>query len=117
MAYRIGPAPRNAASCRRSGPKKRRPVETGNVIEPLDNLGSVPFSGATTVDNGQTVDLAQAGTQLITMLNSGNQLLAMPSAIGSDGSSFMVTRTAAQATTSAIGRGGRRGGTPPAGGR
>jgi peptidase A4-like protein len=89
------------------------------VIEPLDAFGSIPFSGATAVENGQTVELVQAGVQAITMLNSAGQALAVPSAIGSNGTSFTVTRTSAQATTTPVGRtGGQRGrGRPPATGR
>jgi Peptidase A4 family len=88
------------------------------TILPLDNFGTISFTGATTVDNGQTADLAQSGAKSITMLNSANQALAVPSTIGSDGSSFNVMRTSASATTTPVGRGGQRGGgTPPAIGR
>src|SRR5579864_7346120 len=89
------------------------------VIEPLDAFGTIPFSGATAVENGQTVELAQAGAQAITMLNSAGQALAVPSAIGSNGTGFTVSRTSAQATTTPVGRtGGQRGGgRPPATGR
>ena len=89
------------------------------TIAPLDYFGTVAFSGATTADNGQTVDLAQSGAQAITMVNSANQALAVPSAIASDGSSFTVTRTSAPASTTPFGRrGGQRGGgTPPASSR
>src|SRR5207302_6350845 len=66
-----------------------------NGIVPLDSFGSVSFSAATASVNGQTVDLAQTGAQPITMLNANNQSLAVPSAIGSDGSSFSVARTSA----------------------
>src|SRR5205807_6450332 len=69
-----------------------------NGVVPLDNFGSVAFSSASTVQNGQTVDLSQAGAQRITMLNSSGQQLAVPSGIGSDGSSFSVARTSAPAT-------------------
>jgi hypothetical protein len=72
-----------------------------NGVVPLDNFGSVPFSGATATQNGQTVDLAQAGAQPITMLNGNNQSLAVPSAIGSDGASFSVARTSASAAPAA----------------
>jgi hypothetical protein len=89
------------------------------TIVPLDYFGTVSFSGATTVENGQTVDLAQAGAQAITMVNSANQALAVPSAVASNGSSFTVTRTSAPASTTPVGRtGGQRGGgSPPASGR
>ena len=89
----------------------------GSVIEPLDNFGTVPFSAATAVENGQTVDLAQAGARSITMLNAANPALAVPSAIGSDGSSFSVTRTSAPATTGRGGGIGRRGRNPAGVGR
>jgi hypothetical protein len=69
-----------------------------NGIVPLDSFGSVAFSSATAIQNGQTVDLSQAGAQPITMLNTNSQPLAQPSGIGSDGSSFSITRTSASAT-------------------
>ena len=88
-------------------------AQTG--ILPLDNFGSVVFSNATAVDNGQTVDLAQTGAQAITLINGSRQPLAVPSPIIGDGSGFTVTRTAAPATTGS-GRGvGRRAGGVPVG--
>ncbi|MCL5025136.1 MAG: hypothetical protein M1531_01370 [Chloroflexi bacterium] len=78
-------------------------------ILPLDNFGSVSFSGATAIRNGQTVDLSQAGAQPITMINANNQALAVSSAIASDGKSFTVSRTSAASTT---GRGGSLGRPP-----
>jgi hypothetical protein len=68
-------------------------------ILPLDNFGTVSFSAASATQSGQTVNLVQAGAQPITMLNAARQPLAQPSPIGSDGSSFSVTRTSAPATT------------------
>src|SRR5438067_2005184 len=73
------------------------PAGRGGIL-PLDRFGTIPGSGATAVANGQTVDLAQAGAQPITMLNTAGQPLAVPSAIGSNGSSFSVARTQAAAT-------------------
>jgi hypothetical protein len=70
-------------------------------VLPLDNFTSVSFTTASAIRNGQTVDLLQTGAQPITMLNANNQPLAVPSPIGSDGSSFSVARTAAPATTGA----------------
>jgi hypothetical protein len=94
---------------------------SGNAttIVPLDNFGTVSFSGAAAVDNGQSVDLTQAGAQTVTMVNANSQALAIPSGIGSDGSSFTVTRTSAPASTTPVGRarGQRGGGAPPATGR
>jgi hypothetical protein len=68
-------------------------------VLPLDQFNSVSFSAGSAVQNGQPADLTQANAQAITMLNSSSQPLAVPSAIGSDGSSFSVARTSAPATT------------------
>jgi len=68
-------------------------------VLPLDQFNSVSFSAASATQNGQPVDLTQASAQAITMLNGNNQALAVPSGIGSDGSSFSVARTSAPATT------------------
>ena len=68
-------------------------------VLPLDQFNSVSFSAGSAVQNGQPADLTQANAQAITMLNSSSQPLAVPSAIGSDGSSFNVARTSAPATT------------------
>jgi hypothetical protein len=87
----------------------------GNGFIPLDNFGTVNFSGATTVENSQTLTAAQADAQPMSMLNSNNQDLADASALGSDGASFSVTRTSVAANSSSgfsgFGRGGyhRRG--------
>jgi hypothetical protein len=70
-----------------------------NGILPIDNFGTVAFSAASATQGGQTVDLAQANAQPISLLGTSGQPLAVPSGIGSDGSSFSVTRTAAAVTT------------------
>jgi hypothetical protein len=71
-------------------------------VMPLDNFGSISFSNASAVKDGQTVNLSQAGAQPITMINGSQQPLVTPAAIGSDGSSFTLTRT----SNAAGGRGG-----------
>jgi hypothetical protein len=83
------------------------PAGPGGIL-PLDKFSSVSFSAASAIRNGQTVDLAQVGARPIAMLNAANQPLAEPSTIGSDGSSFSVTRTSAPATTGRGGGLGRR---------
>jgi hypothetical protein len=89
------------------------PASSSGVL-PLDFFNSVSFSTASATQDGQTVDLSQAGAQAITMLNANNQALAVPSAIASDGSSFSVARTSAPATTTSGGGPGRRpGGSSP----
>lgn len=65
----------------------------GRRILPLDNFGSVTFTNGSAVKNGQTVTLAQAGAQPITMIGAGRQALAVPSALADNGTSFTVTRT------------------------
>jgi hypothetical protein len=69
---------------------------SGNL--PMDHFGSVDFSIATTLANGQKLNLAQTNARSITMLNANNDALAEPSSVGSDGASFTVTRTSAEAT-------------------
>jgi hypothetical protein len=81
-----------------------------NGVVPLDSFGSVAFSSATAVQNGQTVNLTQASAQPITMLNANSQPLAVPSGLNSDGSSFSIARTSASATPTASN--GRRPGVP-----
>ena len=66
-------------------------------ILPLDNFGSVVFSDATALENGDAINLAQSDARPITLLNSRNQVLAVASAITSDGAGFTVTRTSAPA--------------------
>ena len=59
---------------------------------PLDNFGSINFSQGSTVKNGQTVSIADAGAQPITMMARGTGQSAHPSSLGADGSSFTVTQ-------------------------
>jgi hypothetical protein len=68
-------------------------------VLPLDDFGTVSFTGATATQNGENVTLAQLAASPITVLNASKQPLAVPSAIGSDGESFTVTRTASAATS------------------
>ena len=74
------------------------PVAGRRLLLPLDNFGTVTFTGATTVEDGQQRTIAQAGGQSITMYNASQQPLAQPSALGTGGASFSVTRTNAPAT-------------------
>jgi hypothetical protein len=76
----------------------------GGGVLPLDNFGTVQFSGGSTTKNGQSMSIASAGSKAITMIGSGNQALAVPSDLGSDGASFTVARTDAPVSTA-----GRRG--------
>ena len=59
---------------------------------PLDDFGSVSFSQGSTVKNGQSVSIADAGAQPITMMARGTRQVARPSSLGGDGASFTVTQ-------------------------
>ncbi len=80
------------------------PAAGRRMLLPLDNFGTVTFTGASTVEGGQQRTIAQAGGQSITMLNTAGQPLAQPSALGTDGISFSVTRTNTPATGIVPGR-------------
>jgi hypothetical protein len=80
----------------------------GRGLLPLDDFGTVRFTDASAVRDGQTVDLASSGAKAITMINNAGQALAQPSAIGADGHSFTVTRTSATAGGSGSFPQGRR---------
>ncbi len=79
------------------------PVAGRRLLLPLDNFGTVTFTSATTVEDGQQRTIGQAGGQSITMYNASQQPLAQPSALGTDGASFSVTRTNAPATSTVPG--------------
>lgn len=59
---------------------------------PFDNFGTVALtSGSTTVD-GNDATITEAQSASVTMVNSAGKVIALPSAVGSDGASFSVTR-------------------------
>jgi hypothetical protein len=80
----------------------------GRSIVPLDDFGSVKFTGASATRDGVTLDLFGLGARAITMINSARQALAIPSVIGGDGASFSVTRTENQAIQNVVPGSGRR---------
>jgi hypothetical protein len=59
---------------------------------PLDNFGTINFTQASAVKDGQTVSIAGAGAQPVTMIGRGGQPLARPSGLGGDGASFSITQ-------------------------
>jgi hypothetical protein len=65
----------------------------GRSFMPLDNFGSVQFSDLSTVKDGSTLTPSRADAQSVVMINGSGQALAQPSALGSDGAGFTVTRT------------------------
>ncbi len=70
----------------------------GRSFIPLDNFGSIQFSALSTIMDGTALTPAQANARSIVMVNHSGQALAQPSALGSDGASFTVTRTASTST-------------------
>ena len=81
-----------------------------NTLVPLDAFGSIPFTNTSAVKNGSSVNLSNAGARSLTMVSSKGQTIASPSGIGTDGSSFTVTRSSAVSSASgvAIGTSSRR---------
>lgn len=73
----------------------------GYAFVPIDSFGSVKFSDGWTIKDGVKESVAQALATEITMTNFSGQALATPSALSSDGTSFIVTRSNV-ATTSPI---------------
>jgi hypothetical protein len=62
-------------------------------LVPLDTFGSVSFSQASTVKDGQSVTIAQAGGRPVTMIGRVGRALAQPSALGDEGASFTVQQS------------------------
>ncbi len=71
------------------------PVQ-GRFFIPLDNFGSMQFSGMATVKDGTELTPAQASAVSMAMVNNLDQVVAQPSALGSDGASFTITRTTSE---------------------
>ena len=65
----------------------------GGRILPLNNFGSVQFSGGSAVENGKTVTIAQSGAQPIRLAGPGGTVLVTPSVLTSNGKGFVVTRS------------------------
>jgi hypothetical protein len=57
---------------------------------PLDTFGTITFTQASTVKDGQTVTISQAGGRAITMIGRVGQALASPSGLSDDGGTFSV---------------------------
>jgi hypothetical protein len=60
---------------------------------PLDAFGSVSFGQASTVKDGQTLSIRQAGGHPITMIGQRGQTLARPSALDEGGANFNVLQS------------------------
>jgi hypothetical protein len=66
------------------------PTARRGRLLPLDTFGSITFSQASAVKDGQTVTVSQAGGHPITMISRIGHALASPSRLGDDGASFSV---------------------------
>jgi len=88
-------------------------MPTANIgALPLDNFGSVMFTGGSATENGESVTIAGSNAKPLTMVTRNGSPLASPSVLGTDGASFAVNRSAAATpSTSAVARygSGRRG--------
>jgi hypothetical protein len=62
-------------------------------ILPIDNFGSVSFSGASAVMDGVQQPLSKTDPQAINLETPSGQALVVASSIGADGQSFTTTRT------------------------
>jgi len=81
---------------------------SGRGIIPLDDFGTVRFTGGSAVRDGKTLTLSALGASPVAMINRSGQAIAQPSTLGDDGSSFAVTRTSAPGTVQGGGRTFRR---------
>ena len=81
---------------------------SGRGIVPLDDFGTVRFTGGSAVRDGKTLDLGALGATPVAMINRAGQAIAQPSTLGTDGSSFAVTRTDAPGNVQGGGRNFRR---------
>jgi len=67
---------------------------TGRRLLPIDDFGTVQFSGGSAVEDGKSVTIAQAEAQPITMAGPRGDAIATPSVLAADGQGFSVTRSA-----------------------
>jgi ketosteroid isomerase-like protein len=80
---------------------------------PLNEFGSVKITNGSAVKDGQTVNIAQAGGQPITMIDRRERPIVQPSALEADGATFSATKVASTVGTAPVQPqqqpGGRRG--------
>jgi len=69
----------------------------GQSVLPLDNFGTLQFSNGAKTQNGTQESTSASGAHSVTMVNNTGQALATPSTLGSDGASFIITRSKAVA--------------------
>jgi hypothetical protein len=96
------------ASSRSSAEWIQEAPSTSRGIVPLDDFGTVRFIGGSAVRDGESLSLSALGATPVAMVNRAGQALAIPSMLGTDGSSFAVTRTDAPGSVQGGGRAFRR---------
>jgi hypothetical protein len=97
------------ASSRSSAEWVQEAPSTARGIVPLIDFGSVRFIAGSAVRDGVSLSLGALGATPVAMVNRAGQAIALPSMLGADGSSFVVTRTSAPGTVQGGGRFRRRG--------
>jgi peptidase A4-like protein len=96
------------SSSRSSAEWVQEAPSSGRSIIPLDDFGSVRFTTGSAVRDGKTLGLSALGATPVAMINRSGQVIAQPSTLGADGSSFAVSRTSAPGTVQGGGRAFRR---------
>jgi len=96
------------ASSRSSAEWVQEAPSTSRGIVTLDDFGSVRFIAGSAVRDGKSLGLSALGATPVAMINRAGQAIALPSTLGADGSSFMVTRTSAPGSVQGGGRNLRR---------
>ena len=66
---------------------------TRRRVLPLSQFGSLTFSTASAVKDGQSLTIADLGARAISLVDDAGRALAVPSPLGLDGASFTVSRT------------------------
>ena len=96
------------ASSRSSAEWVQEAPSTSRGIVPLSDFGTVRFIAGSAVRDGVNMSLSGLGATPVAMVNRAGQAIALPSTLGADGSSFVVTRTDAPGTVQGGGRAFRR---------
>lgn len=69
----------------------------GHRIVPIDNFGTIQFSGGSAVENGKSVTIAQSGAQPVTLTDGRGAAVATPSVLTPDGQGFSVSQSTSAA--------------------
>jgi hypothetical protein len=96
------------ASSRSSAEWVQEAPSTSRGIVPLSDFGTVRFIAGSAVRDGVNMGLSALGATPVAMVNRAGQAIALPSTLGADGSSFVVTRTSAPGSVQGGGRNFRR---------